>query len=108
MVEQQEQTQIMMAHRAEANMAQNAQMMAMNAALVALAQSVAELKANKTEPKQKRSPPASTFTPWTYCWTHGGKMRNGHDSKTCRSKADGHQNEATFTNKLNGSTQNCA
>ena len=32
-----------------------------------------------------------------YCWTHGG---SGHTSITCRAKAPGHQDNATFENRL--------
>jgi hypothetical protein len=39
-----------------------------------------------------------------YCWTHGGC---GHTSATCMSKQTGHQDAATFTNKMGGSTNNC-
>jgi hypothetical protein len=39
-----------------------------------------------------------------YCWTHGGC---GHASAVCMSKLDGHQDNATFQNKLGGSTRNC-
>ena len=39
-----------------------------------------------------------------YCWTHGGC---GHTSATCLSKQNGHQNNATFTDKKGGSTRNC-
>jgi uncharacterized phage-associated protein len=39
-----------------------------------------------------------------YCWTHGGC---GHTSATCLSKQTGHQDAATFTNKMGGSTNNC-
>ena len=36
-----------------------------------------------------------------YCWSHGACA---HTSQQCRSKKPGHRNEATFTNKLGGST----
>ena len=39
-----------------------------------------------------------------YCWTHGVC---GHDSKDCRNKKPGHQDSATFDNKLGGSTFFC-
>ncbi len=39
-----------------------------------------------------------------YCWTHGGC---GHLGVGCRNKAEGHQDAATFENKMGGSTQNC-
>ena len=39
-----------------------------------------------------------------YCWTHGACAHRG---KRCKHKADGHQDEATFTNKMGGSTHMC-
>jgi hypothetical protein len=39
-----------------------------------------------------------------YCWSHGGC---GHTSATCMSKKTGHQDNATFTDKMGGSTRNC-
>jgi hypothetical protein len=39
-----------------------------------------------------------------YCWTHGGC---GHTSADCQTKLQGHQNAATFANKMSGNTQNC-
>ena len=39
-----------------------------------------------------------------YCWTHGGC---GHLGKDCRYKASNHKDDATFRNKMGGSTANC-
>jgi hypothetical protein len=39
-----------------------------------------------------------------YCWTHGGC---GHTGNTCLTKLPGHQDAATFENKLGGNTANC-
>ena len=39
-----------------------------------------------------------------YCWTHGGCAHNG---KGCKNKAEGHKDNATFANKMGGSTKNC-
>ena len=39
-----------------------------------------------------------------YCWTHGGC---GHASNACLGKLPGHQDAATFANKMNGNTRNC-
>ena len=36
-----------------------------------------------------------------YCWTHGA---SAHSSKDCRNKKPGHQDAATFDNRLGGST----
>jgi hypothetical protein len=38
-----------------------------------------------------------------YCWTHGACAHEGCD---CRSPAEGHKPEATFQNRMNGSTKN--
>jgi hypothetical protein len=42
----------------------------------------------------------------SYCWTHGSSDNISHTSLTCRNKANGHRDEATFRNKLGGSTHN--
>ena len=40
-----------------------------------------------------------------YCWTHG---RCNHKGSACNSKAPGHKDEATMTNKMEGSVYGCA
>ena len=39
-----------------------------------------------------------------YCWSHGAC---GHEGKYCRNKKDGHKDNATFGNKMGGSTDYC-
>ena len=39
-----------------------------------------------------------------YCWSHGGC---GHRGNRCRDKLPGHQDDATFENKMGGSCVNC-
>ena len=39
-----------------------------------------------------------------YCWTHGG---TNHSSQECQRKAPGHQDAATFENRLGGSNAYC-
>ena len=39
-----------------------------------------------------------------YCWTHGGCA---HNSTACTRKANGHQDNATFTNRMGGSNAFC-
>jgi hypothetical protein len=46
---------------------------------------------NRSQPKQ-------------YCWSHGSCA---HAGRTCITPATGHQNEATFDNMMNGSTNGC-
>ena len=41
-----------------------------------------------------------------YCWTHGYRVRKGHDGVTCKNKAEGHKDVATRANTMNGSTAN--
>ena len=41
-----------------------------------------------------------------YCWTHGYRVKDGHDSKTCKHKEEGHQDGATRANTMGGSTAN--
>ena len=41
-----------------------------------------------------------------YCWSHGYRVRKGHDSATCREKKEGHRDEATRANTMNGSDAN--
>jgi hypothetical protein len=38
-----------------------------------------------------------------YCWTHGYLVAKNHTSATCRSKAEGHKDEATRENNMGGS-----
>ena len=40
-----------------------------------------------------------------YCWTHGSCLHKGAD---CKRKREGHKKEATFINKMGGSTYYCA
>jgi hypothetical protein len=39
-----------------------------------------------------------------YCWTHGSTVNNTHTSATCRNKAPGHVDHATWRNKQGGSS----
>lgn len=39
-----------------------------------------------------------------YCWTHGACNHKGSD---CNNKSEGHKDEATVHNMMNGSTKNC-
>ena len=41
-----------------------------------------------------------------YCWTHGYKVGTTHTSATCTYKAEGHKDNATRSNTMNGSTAN--
>ena len=39
-----------------------------------------------------------------YCWTHGA---GNHKSCDCRNKREGHKDNATFDNRMNGSNAYC-
>ena len=41
--------------------------------------------------------------PVSYCWTHGVTSNLRHTSASCRRKATGHKDEATFSNRMGGS-----
>jgi hypothetical protein len=41
-----------------------------------------------------------------YCWLHGYRVCKGHDSATCHEKKEGHKDEATRANTMNGSDAN--
>ena len=49
---------------------------------------------------------ASKWDPNGYCWSHGYKVTKNHNSKTCRTRKDGHKEEATRANTMGGSTEN--
>ena len=55
----------------------------------------------------RKTPDNATFPRKTtdkYCWTHGGC---GHISSGCQSKAPGHQDDATFQNRMGGFNAYC-
>ena len=43
----------------------------------------------------------------TYCWSHGITKNRRHNSKTCKRKKDGHQDDATLNNRMGGSNERC-
>ena len=45
-----------------------------------------------------------TRKPRQYCWTHG---LSAHESSTCYTKMQGHQDKATLANRMGGSARNC-
>ena len=68
---------------------------------------VTQVTAATTKPpnvttKRKQVP----LDPSRYCWYHGYKVHQGHTSKTCGGKLQGHQDEATRTNTLGGKMWN--
>ena len=58
--------------------------------------------------KPRKTPDNATFARRqtdTYCWTHGGCS---HPSPDCQAKVNGHQDAATFENKMGGSKAYCS
>jgi hypothetical protein len=49
---------------------------------------------------------ASKYDPNGYCWSHGYKVTKNHTSKTCKTRKDGHKEEATRANTMGGSKDN--
>ena len=47
-----------------------------------------------------------TIDPNGHCWDHGFKVRMGHSSITCGGKLQGHRDDATQTNTINGKMWN--
>jgi hypothetical protein len=52
---------------------------------------------------QAQSPPPTPMS--SYCWTHGYSKNLSHTSKTCNKKAANHQDDATATHTMGGSTK---
>lgn len=71
-------------------------------AQLAVYQAAANAALQQSAPTATPTPtPAGAPKPKTYCWTHGACR---HTSSMCNTKAPGHRDEATFTNKLGGYT----
>jgi hypothetical protein len=70
--------------------------------LVALLSELAVFRAAAARPTTTPAP----ITPTTrgYCWTHGSTANNTHTSVTCRNKAPGHVDHATWRSKQGGNT----
>ena len=62
--------------------------------------------------QERRQCPAAqgmdSGVPVTYCWSHGITQNLWHNSRTCTRTITGHKNEATYDNKMGGSTQRCS
>ena len=66
----------------------------------------AEIKECKTtnNGKKHKKKPTPNKKERKYCWTHGACAHNGSE---CNYPKDGHKKEATFANRLDGSTKDC-
>ena len=73
-------------------------LVATNALLAATQGTASTTKLHNATIKRKHVPP----DPIVYCWSYGYKVRQGHTSRTCDGKLQGHQDEMTRTNTLGG------
>ena len=90
----------------------NKKLVETNTPLVAQVKSLVATNALPVNPQGTASPnkpPSATNTresfpldPTWYCWSHGYKVRKGHNSRTCGRKQQGRQDDATLTNTFNG------
>lgn len=85
----------------------------LTASVASLAAAYTLLAAGKPGPKLPGTgTPAGTkpiphyIDPKGYCWSHGYRVRRGHDSITCKEKLPGHKDGATRSNTMNGSVVN--
>eukprot|EP00957_Ditylum_brightwellii_P005204 397342-Ditylum_brightwellii.AAC.1 len=63
------------------------------------------LKHNDVHPPRRRSQwPKIQYDPHDYCWSYGFRVKKNHNSVTCPSKKEGHQETATRSNTMNGNT----
>ena len=77
-------------------------MVATNTLLAATQGIASTTKPHNATTKREHVP----LNPSGYCWSHGYKVCQGHTSKTCGRKLQGHQEEATRTNTLGGKMWN--
>ena len=56
---------------------------------------------NRFQPQNRFS--RKNYSRQYYCWTHGA----GHSGRVCKNPADGHQPEATFSNRMGGNNYGC-
>jgi hypothetical protein len=93
----------------DANTSLTANVTALTTSLTSLTAAYTTLASNKPTPvplgtqHPKRT---SLLDPNGYCWTHGYRVKIGHTSATCNTRAEGHQVTATRRNPMGGSTDN--
>ena len=68
-----------------------------------LQKQITDIKSSKKETKESKGY-TTRFNKSKYCHTHG---TCAHESKFYKNKGPGHKYEATFENKMNGSTAFC-
>ena len=72
-----------------------------------LQQQLADLKRENEQLRNKHNRrPRTRRDNGNYCWTHGYRVGNKHNSATCQNKAPGHKDNATRENTMGGSQAN--
>ena len=71
------------------------------AALIALLVELRDLRAAAAAKPLPKAPPTKA-TARGYCWTHGSTTNAAHSSATCKNKAPGHVDSATWRNQQGG------
>ena len=72
-----------------------------------LQQQLADLKRENEQLRNKHiRRPRTRRDKSNYCWTHGYRVGNKHNSATCQNKTPGHQDNATRENTMGGSQAN--
>jgi hypothetical protein len=92
---------------ATATLPSGPELVAMIAELNKLRAAAAQLAASSQQSNVERAarppqPAAAAPTARGYCWTHGSTANGTHTSVTCRNKAPGHVDTATWRNKQGG------
>ncbi|KAL7478776.1 hypothetical protein ACHAW6_004538 [Cyclotella cf. meneghiniana] len=55
---------------------------------------------------KKAGQSSAIWDPAGYCWTYGFKVKKGHNSKSCKTHGEGHQENAPQNNTMGGSKTN--
>ena len=82
------------------------QMASINTAINNLTQTNNNSNANRLNYSRNNNNNRTNYAVNGYCWTHGYKVGTTHSSTTCSNKAEGHKDNATSANTMNGSTAN--
>ena len=61
----------------------------------------------KGRKQRSRNPRGFDASSKHYCWSHGLTRTPFHTSKTCRDPEPGHKKEATFNNRMSGTSYKC-
>ena len=89
-----------MATLTRTNATLTASIISIQAKLTKALEEIVRLKAEKPPPTTRY--PDVDLDPVGYCWSHGYKVKLGHNSKSCGTKKNGHKNDATRADTMGG------